>query len=83
MHRESHRRAPARAPKRKGLSLDAANLRLLGIGVGVLGLGYLLLAQGPYNSFWSLTLAPVVLLLGYLVIIPAAILWRGRKRGAE
>jgi len=35
--------------------------------------------QGPYNSFWSLHLAPVMLVVGYCVIIPWAILKYARK----
>lgn len=40
--------------------------------------GYIALGQGPWNSFTSLSLAPVLLIIGYLVLIPAAILYKKR-----
>jgi len=37
------------------------------------------MASGETYSFRSLTLAPLVLLVGYLLIIPLALLYRQRK----
>ena len=53
-----------------------------GLGVFVLIIGFILLSIGPWDSFWSRTLAPVVLVFGYLVVIPVAILYgkKGRKK---
>ena len=49
----------------------------------VLGIGYICLAQPPVNGFLSLTLAPLLLVLGYCVIIPYAIMARDKpKQGA-
>jgi len=56
------------------LPFTKRNLYLLGIGLVTLVIGYILMAQPPVDSFWSLTLSPIVLLIGYLVIIPYAIL---------
>jgi len=52
------------------------NYKIFGAGILVLILGYLSLMKGPVDSFWSLTLAPILLLIGYLVIIPYAILYK-------
>lgn len=46
---------------------------MFGIGFVVLVLGYLALSVGPWDSFLSRTLAPIILLVGYLVIFPLAI----------
>lgn len=46
---------------------------LLG-GIGVLVIGYVLMAQAPWDGFLSLTLSPIVLLIAYVMIIPLAIL---------
>ena len=54
------------------------NYLLFGLGILVLIIGYFLLSIGPWDSFWSRTLAPVVLVVGYLVVIPFAIL-HGKK----
>ena len=52
------------------------NYVLFGIGVFVIILGYLIMYLGEVNSFQSLTLSPILLLIGYLIIIPYAILHR-------
>ena len=80
MARKVYRKRSIRAA-REGLSLDATNLRILAAGLVVIGVGYFLLSRGPYDSFWSLTLAPIGLLSGYLIVIPYGILRQGKKRG--
>ena len=60
-----------------GFRWGVQNTALLGLGVAVLVVGYMSLAKG------SLTLAPVLLVTGYCVMIPAALLVRatGPKEG--
>ncbi len=48
-------------------------------GIVVIFLAYLLMAQGDTNSFQARTLAPVMLVIGYLVIIPLAIVYKPGK----
>ena len=36
--------------------------------------GYLVMAKGEVNSFQSLTLAPIFLFLGYIILIPISLL---------
>ena len=55
-------------------------------GIAVIGLGYFLLSIPPADGFWSLTMAPVLLVVGYCVIIPASILLKdgsGADGGAD
>jgi hypothetical protein len=59
-----------------GFSWGLANSILLAVGVGVLVAGYVALSRG------SITLAPVLLVLGYCGLIPGSLLIRGRKRGS-
>ena len=40
----------------------------------VILLGYMIMATGETESFQSVKLAPVILVVGYCIIIPAAIL---------
>ncbi|HEY6194201.1 MAG TPA: hypothetical protein VI504_04090 [Candidatus Eisenbacteria bacterium] len=54
-----------------GFRWGVLNSALLGVGVAVLAAGYMSLAKG------SLTLAPVLLVTGYCVLIPASLLVRG------
>lgn len=52
------------------------NYLLFMAGILTLIAGYIALSIGPWDSFWSLTLAPILLVLGYCVIIPVSILYR-------
>lgn len=58
-----------------GFHWGLPNSLLLGIGLAVVIVGYLALSRG------SITLAPVLLVLGYVVLIPASLLLRRRSRG--
>ena len=52
------------------------NYVLFGVGVFVIIVGYLIMYLGEVNSFQSLVISPLLLLVGYLVIIPIALLIR-------
>ena len=52
------------------------NYLLFGVGVFVIIVGYLIMYLGEVNSFQSLVISPLLLLAGYLVIIPMAILFK-------
>ena len=52
------------------------NYLLFGIGIIVIILGYIIMATGDVNSFQSVKLAPVLLFIGYLVIIPLSIFYK-------
>ncbi|HDL78764.1 MAG TPA: hypothetical protein ENH09_04245 [Bacteroidetes bacterium] len=56
------------------LPFTKKNYQLFAAGLLVLLIAYIFLSIGPWDSFWSRTLAPVILIVGYLVIIPWAIL---------
>lgn len=55
------------------------NYYILAIGIAVLIIGFILMSIGPVNSFWSLTLSPIVLLIAFLVIIPWSIFYREKE----
>ncbi|HIC83582.1 MAG TPA: DUF3098 domain-containing protein [Candidatus Marinimicrobia bacterium] len=52
------------------------NYVLFAIGVFVIIVGYLIMYLGKVDSFQSLILSPILLLIGYLIIIPYALLYR-------
>lgn len=56
-----------------GFQWGRLNYALLGAGILVLLIGYLALVQG------SITLAPILLVLGYCGLIPASLLIRSNK----
>jgi hypothetical protein len=53
------------------------------IGIVTIIVGYQFLSIGPANSIYSLTIAPILLVIGYLVIIPLAIFWRIGKKESQ
>jgi hypothetical protein len=58
---------------------DSLNLKLFGLSVLLLAVGYILLGQGPVTSIFSWSLAPVVLVGVYCVLIPIAIVAKGKS----
>ena len=64
----------------EALPFSSENYIIFGIGIFLIILGYLALSKGPWNSFWSLTLAPILLVIGYCIVIPVAILYRKKKK---
>ena len=55
-------------------SFKKINYILFITGLSLVIFGYILMATGEVNSFQSLTLAPVMLFIGYLIVIPLSIL---------
>ena len=56
------------------------NILLVGLGILLLVIGFFALAQGPANNPVSLTVAPIILVLAYVVVIPLGILWSGKSQ---
>lgn len=69
--------------KRKGfvenISLKKTNYLVFLIGVVIITAGYFLMATGGTKSTQSLTISPIFLLIGYLIIIPISIFIGGDK----
>jgi len=61
------------------LTLKKVNFIIFGIGILAIIIGFFVMASGDTYSFRSLSLAPIILLIGYLIIIPVAILYRKKK----
>ena len=59
-------------------SFNKTNYFLLISGILFIILGYLIMAYGEVNSFQSLTLAPIILFIGYIILIPGALIYKGR-----
>lgn len=59
------------------------NYMILLAGVIVIILGYLALAEKTVEGFLPLTAAPILLVIGYCVIIPVGIMYRKKSRADE
>jgi hypothetical protein len=74
------------SPKKKiqllSLPFTKINYQILAGGILSIVLGYIALAQEPWDGNMPLVVAPILLVLGYCIIIPIGILFR-RKEGSE
>ena len=41
------------------------------------------MSVGPHDSFWSLTLSPIIVMFGLIVLFPAGIMLNFRKKTEE
>ena len=60
-------------------SFSKKNYLLFILGIILIIAGYIIMALGETYSFQSLTLAPILLTIGYLVLIPSALLYNDKK----
>ena len=63
----------------EGWAFGKINYILFTIGVALLLVGYAAMATGSVNSFQSLTLAPILLFISYIIVIPLALVYRKKK----
>ena len=60
--------------------MNKKNFILIAIGILLLVIGFFCLQQGPADNPVSLTVAPLILVLAYVVVIPLGILFGGKKK---
>lgn len=65
-------------PQVQSFTFGKRNLFLLTIGLLTIVIGFILMAQEPVDGFLSRTLAPIVLVIAYLVIIPISIIAKNK-----
>ena len=61
-------------------SFGKINYLLFGIGLLVITLGYIIMASGETESIQSVKISPLILIVGYCVLIPAAILVKPKNK---
>jgi len=62
---------------------STTNYILFGIGLALIIIGYFVMANGEVDSFQSLTIAPVMLFIGYIIFIPAALIYREKTSNTK
>ena len=55
------------------------NYLIFTFGLISISSGYLVMAKGDVDSFQSLTLAPIFLFLGYIILIPISLLIKRKE----
>ena len=63
--------------------ISRKNIQLFILGLITITIAFILMAQPPVDGFLSRTLSPILLVVAYLIIIPAAILVRDKKEKKE
>ena len=69
--------------EQRDLPFTRKNWTLAAAGLASILIGYVCLRIPPAEGFLSLTLAPVLLVAGYCVLIPLAILARGQTEESD
>jgi hypothetical protein len=72
-----------RRDDRSSLPYGPRHWLIFAAGLGAIALGYIFLSIGPADSFSSLTIGPILLVLGYCVLIPVALLARLSRSDRE
>jgi len=67
----------------EGPIFSSVNFRLLGICILLLIIGYIFLGQGPVYNHMSWSIAPVILVAVYCVLIPITILYKKKKESTD
>ncbi len=60
----------------EGWAFKKINYLIFLVGLLFIMSGYIIMAMGEVDSFQSITLAPILLFLGYVVAIPIALIYR-------
>jgi len=55
------------------------NYLIFAAGFVLLLCGYYMMTIGPYDSFWSLTLSPIIIMFSLVVVFPLGILLNFKK----
>ena len=63
-------------------SFSKVNYIIFGIGLLFIIIGYFIMAQGPekVDSFSSIYLAPIILFLGYIILIPFSLVYKPKTK---
>lgn len=61
---------------------EKTNYLLFGVGIAILIIGFYFMSLGNWDSTSSLVISPILLFIGYVIIFPAAILYR-KKSNAD
>jgi hypothetical protein len=75
-----------KASKDDRLPLSRENFIIMGVGVVAILAGYVAMLEGSVEGFLPLVVAPILLVVGYCVILPVGILYRKgmfKVRGSE
>jgi len=79
MARNVSKSTAKRGARKEGLPFTKRNYQILGAALLVIAAGYVALAQKPWDGFFPLVIAPILLVAGYCILVPLGILYRSKK----
>ena len=62
------------------MPFESKNIMFILIGIGIVTLGYVIMGMSETMGFMALSVSPIVLLLGYLVVIPMGIMYGAHRK---
>jgi hypothetical protein len=62
------------------LGLTKMNAYLFLAGLAIIIIGYVIMALGDTYDVWSLTVSPLILVIGYVIVLPLSILYKKDKK---
>jgi len=65
------------------MPFEQKNIMFILIGIGVITLGYIIMGTSETMGFMALNVSPIVLLLGYLVVIPIGIMYGAHRKKVQ
>lgn len=77
------KRVQVKQKKEISFPLDKSNLLIIGLGIAILIIGYILMSENSVEGFLPTVVAPILLVLGYCVIIPYGILKKTKAASAS
>lgn len=77
------KKTSSRQKKEFSFPLKKENFMIIGFGILLLLVGYILMAQNSVDGFMPTVIAPVLLVFGYCVVIPYGILKKEKTETAE
>ncbi len=65
------------------LSLTNKNYMIIGLGILLIIVGYVFMAENSVDGFLPTVVAPILLVLGYIVVVPFGILFKDKSAEVE
>jgi hypothetical protein len=64
-------------------AMTSKNYLIIGAGIALIILGYVFMSENSVSGFLPTTVAPILLIAGYCVVVPAGILYNDRNEKDE
>ena len=62
------------------MPFESKNIMFIVIGIGVVTLGYIIMGMSATMGFMALDVSPIILLIGYLLVIPMGIMYGAHRK---